>query len=793
MKSIYICFFILILGSWKVCSQIKLYPPNAKLGIYTDFKRNTRPSDSHTYHLVFDTTGRIIKTFEKINDCEVPGMPSALKKGDFVVLTVLYKNTGSYMLLQHKTFSKKINENTLYKTLTEEEPLFQYAFCNQEAFDTFMKDPIPKAYDKNNNYNREYSFSVSAKPAFPDECKDKSKQKKKMIERTYFEYDSKGDNQSYFEKWEIKEDIELLEFKLKKNQAENQLIAQILKDTSGQFWDWSNYTPIINEIKAEYDQYANSIFELLRKDSLNAVKCCDGTPQLKANEEIIKKLDFLCNKHHTTIENLLCQIIGNNQDWIKKWLWFTGGEVRLNPFPFGDPTELVAKIEQKLLELNKQNTLLISFAQGGFAELGPNAWENVKQKQAEIINQTAFWEKKSAEAKQLKTDYERFLTNLRQSELTLYRGVLYGSNPKEIAWMNHYDAETKFSEMNIKNTLPLRVADRDEVIGLVHNLKAEQKLNLLATEAKDELQTQTTIALSPFFEALSSSLKGTADINKLLAFSAPLFGNFMRIKSFAPEASQAVAEDNKQKQEDCPSDYQKKIARFLEDYQKINWLAAQTHPILTLDPKPNNTPFYSTSAHFPEKELALTETKKVNYSLIPEGKDKPVIKATYRKYERVRFWPTAGIAYIPEPRTATLFDNSTGQFRTDTEIDQFETFIGVKWYFGKTNIAYDRKTAKATNLKSWSYGIKRGNNVLNRLFLMGALGVGHKFLKNYLLGLGIDVIPGVSLQGGYNFLLQKEYELEDGKIKNEYEKPRGYVYYGVSLDLNLVTKLISLF
>jgi hypothetical protein len=790
MRSIYICFLILVFSPFRGYGQVKLYPPNTKIGIYTDFKQNTYPRHSHTYHLLFDTTGRIIETFEMIGESKVLGMPSALKKGDYVIFKVLHQNTKSYMSFQYDKFSKKFNKNTTNGSLTKENPFFQYLFCDQKALDTFLAAPIPDVYDKNNNYNREYSFSVIAQPAYPDEYTSE----KKFINRTCFGYEPQEDPQSYFEQWEVTEDIELIEFKLKKKQTENQLIAQLLRDTSGKFWDWANYIPIINEIKTEYDQYGSSILELLRKDSLSAVKCCGGTSLTKENEEIKNKLDFLCNKHHATVENLLCQIVGTNQGWIQKWLWFTGGEIRLNPFPFGDPAELIAKIEQKLLELNKQNTLLISFAQGGLAGLGPDTWGNVKQKQAEIISQTAFWEKKSAEAKQLKTDYEKFLTNLRQSELTLYRGVLYGSNPKEIAWMNHYDAENKFSERNIKNTLPLRVADRDEVIGLVHNLKAGQKLNLLVTEAKDELQTQTAIALNPFFEAFSSSLKGSADINKLGTSLVFGLGNFMRGRDFvASETSQVLAEGIKQEKEDCPSDYQGKIARFLEDYQKINWLAAQTHPILTIDLKPNNTPFYSTSAHFPEKELALTETKKVNYSLTPEGKDKPVIKATYRKYERIRFWPTAGIAYIPEPRSATLFDNSTGQFRTDTDIDQFEAFVGVKCYFGQTNIAYDCKTAKATNLKSWSYGLKRGNNILNRFFMMGALGVRHKFLKNYLLGLGIDVIPGVSLQGGYNFLLQKEYELENGKIKNEYEKPRGYCYYGVSLDLNLVTKLISLF
>lgn len=246
-------------------------------------------------------------------------------------------------------------------------------------------------------------------------------------------------------------------------------------------------------------------------------------------------------------------------------------------------------------------------------------------------------------------------------------------------------------------------------------------------------------------------------------------------------------------------DYEGLLIEYVDSQAKLAWLLNQTKPLLSITLKPDKTPAYQTFVEFPEQKLELTSAKQVTYKVFMNGDKEPTVTRTYKNYVRVRWWPTLGIAYVPGNRSGSLFDEATGQFKSGNEFDNFEALVGVKYYPYQTNPARDLTTRRLIYNKfgqptsTSRPNLDRGNAFRNTLFLTGGLGIRHQFLRNYYLGLGGDITPGLSLQAGANFIFQKRYELENGKIKNEYERPRTFFYVGLSIDAGIVTNLIGIF
>lgn len=245
---------------------------------------------------------------------------------------------------------------------------------------------------------------------------------------------------------------------------------------------------------------------------------------------------------------------------------------------------------------------------------------------------------------------------------------------------------------------------------------------------------------------------------------------------------------------DCDKEYDD----FVKSDQLIEWLMAQTDP-----PLADMAAAYSAFDRSDPPPMLRTEnvlaqeaegSNTISYEIFEAGKEKTVASGSYKTYHTVRFWPSVSINYVLDSREVNLFDPATGQFRTDTGIDNFEAVAGVKLYFGKTNLTRTHSRSKfIRNHLGQAYNRSRGNDLSGKMFATLGLGVSHKFLKNYVVGMGFDIVPGLSVQAGGNVFFKKAYKINNGQVQREYDAPDLRFFFGLAIDPNVVTKLISIF
>ena len=249
------------------------------------------------------------------------------------------------------------------------------------------------------------------------------------------------------------------------------------------------------------------------------------------------------------------------------------------------------------------------------------------------------------------------------------------------------------------------------------------------------------------------------------------------------------------------SDVTNCLTEFHKTEALVNWLRAQTEPpIGDLVDAFTNFKVDKTTPTFRSEDLLTGDSQdakgntKIQYDILEEGKKKPVAKGEFTKYETVRWWPFVSLNYVFGSRAVAIYNDSTGNFKTNTDIDNFEIFAGAKWYLFRSNLT--RTHARTKFIRQTlgdEYNRERGNRWRSQTYLFASLGVTHKFLRNYGFGAGWDLSPGFSIQGGANVFFRKQYELVNGKIKSELDIPDVRWFIGLAIDPNVVTKLIRLF
>lgn len=558
------------------------------------------------------------------------------------------------------------------------------------------------------------------------------------------------------------------------------------------------------------------------------------------------------------IESAYDDALYDNKDWIAAWLWYTGGNIQLNPFEVTNDTSLVlSRIDEEIQELEDEQKLSnIMLAHD------ENMLDAVNARNVRISNTISDLRLRREAASRLAKKLKAWKDIVQQKNKLLYSGVWHTSSEDTIHWIHHYDAGNGFKYLTHKDSLPSMVATLDQVVTEIHNVKDGQKVNMTSSlsEFQPKSEIQTTLEE---IEKLSKGANAAAGllskgIGTLVLDSDKVMSPDKNKVMDAGQKQEIQSSKNKAgKKFDCPAyvrawlsilsfddpdkvdllgslidlcadqtindhlielvysdrlefvsrlhqnfdikaitDYRKVISELGETVFKLDWLFKQTTPILQIDLKDDQTPEFRTVAEFPEKKLDITSSKTVTYKLfLDDGKEAEVTKE-YPKYKQTRVLPTVGLAYVPKDRTAAIFNETTGQFESGRRFDNIEALVGVKVYVSKhkPNPVRHTPTRKIiVNHLNWRANSKRGNAFVNTLFLTGGLGLRHQFLRNYYLGTGLDLFPGVNAHIGGNFILQKRYQLVNGKILNEQEVPKTFLYFSISLDPGIVASLTNIF
>ena len=632
---------------------------------------------------------------------------------------------------------------------------------------------------------------------------------------------------------------------IKRPLYDHEIIVEHLKKTKQLYKHWNPTAPVFTELSRNFKRLSYSI------DSLLTI---DASRNLAANQPF--NIDVLIHllqlsPYTGVVDENFKNVINDNREWIKSWLWYTGGDLRLNPFPYYNTTPfLKTTYAQKKLVEERIALLKTSVGSGVFSNFSDN--------EQTLTRLTALLSTINDQLTALKKDSTssaNWLVQTQKKSSVLYEGEVPVSNQEKMNWLVHYkyskeNEKHKVEQLTKKENLPASVAESDQMAAVIHNVPGGTNIDIKANETPIEnLTTATEAALEPFATNFLASLQGIENINKVisslgLVFGATVLGNnssslptpqFNKTDNYSAEFLGSVglanideftkfledikAELNSKKITNIKSfddyirplnassilfreyldiisiidNYDNWLQNYRKSKQKFEWLAAQSVPLLEIkDFKDDLVPAYRMVVKYPEDSLLLKKSKEVKYTL-HIGKEQ-VCKTSYKKHELIRFWPTVGGGYIPAVRSYYTYDAAKGAPKEEF-ISHLEAIVGVKYYPFKTNIlstCEERKLIKTQG--DWKYNRRRGNHIpLNRLFVFGGLGVTKSIFKNYCLGIGYDIIPGVSLQGGLNFIAQKSYDFDKGKIKREYEHFNRNCYWGISVDLGIITKLIPIF
>jgi hypothetical protein len=239
---------------------------------------------------------------------------------------------------------------------------------------------------------------------------------------------------------------------------------------------------------------------------------------------------------------------------------------------------------------------------------------------------------------------------------------------------------------------------------------------------------------------------------------------------------------------------QSAIENYRYSIKLLNWLNEETMQMLvlpTIKSEDDKKPAYRTVTYMPEAKLEDISNTKISYTVW--NNKKSVYSRTIQKYKLSRLLPTFGLMYIFQPRESYTYDEAKKEFTAVKELDQFDAMAGIKWYpFKGISVGSSRKDKKVSKLEPCKrYAYKRGNSILNHSYISLGLSVRQKVFKNYFVGIGTDIVPGVGIQGGVNLYTVKTYTIENNKIKDEAERFQPKAYVGISLDLSLASDLVK--
>lgn len=223
---------------------------------------------------------------------------------------------------------------------------------------------------------------------------------------------------------------------------------------------------------------------------------------------------------------------------------------------------------------------------------------------------------------------------------------------------------------------------------------------------------------------------------------------------------------------------------FIRQYAKVKWLLDQSVPadlpeLKTYGPKYRSEVFEASE----KKEQSYV----VKYTFTSTKKDeaKPIAKNTfkYTVYKKQYIQFTAGIMYLPNNNNNERIQSEykNGSFSSKS-LKPYDVVAGVKIYPFGLNV---RRWFPVVNTAKGNRKIlfKRGDLLINRVSLFAGLSVSQEQLKNYFVGGGFEIVPGLGLNVGANFYTTKTYKFDNGvmtKEKEVFKKPSYYV--GLTLD-----------
>jgi len=457
--------------------------------------------------------------------------------------------------------------------------------------------------------------------------------------------------------------------------------------------------------------------------------------------------------------------------WLKRWLWFSGGEFKLYYFNFTSPDLL--KHTTKYLSLNEfdsQEKRELQELQDKIQSLKnclTCTYESLDTLQKLQVKEAELRKKIPASLKAYIDKNQNAFNSFSQITTVLHSFKLPANGRKD--HIIHHNAQEEYElATNKKVILP---DDRTVYFGIYNAKKQEDdKLEFVQTKAefKDngrfvqemtesfkELTDAATL-LSPFYPKLDKFLDATIGNHKVFERKTTIekssFINFLfeKVDSNKIDTCEDVRQELKKKYWRWQL-----LKKMLEEYQQM------PTPALIEATKNEQPKYFTYVRKASEWEPAYTN----KYIVKQDGKEKLANK--YSIGRQRYFGIGAGLLFNQKTARQVSVDTAGNSFKITNRDEQAKFVIGLKFYPAKSFAADDGLWPR--------YFLKR-LSVFTGFELT-------KPLENLYGGIGYDIVPGLHITGGVHYYRRDVFTVQNNQVleKSSYYKASG-LYTGVTLD-----------
>ncbi|MCP9753891.1 hypothetical protein EGI26_01785 [Lacihabitans sp. CCS-44] len=564
------------------------------------------------------------------------------------------------------------------------------------------------------------------------------------------------------------------------------------------FQNWDKFKPQIQTLVNSFNLKAKVIDSLItkfdydvkiRKDSLYPWELMYNLLTL---EDTRKELDSAITK----------LVIEPNKEILKASLLLSGSNPSFNPLglPEKNLSSSISNSKSTIEKLEKQ----IKDRQTANVKTHPPIDSDNLKKLEELYVSLDIEKKKLTGLEGQLTSFNSFKTSLKNNGTILNEIKFFISDSSEINWMRHYSDNNDIEIKNSEKLIPSLISDIDQISPTVHNIPKGTKVFSTETVKGYEIKTPFAEVVDGIIDQVldtSLSNKKFSGLGNILAKEmVPCDKNTnnsnLKTGKDLKKLCQNIWNSKKNDSLDSLGILRNEVSNFKNTSKLKEWHESIKIPVTLELPKTFSMDTLMRSEWIkPKSANGKKGANEISYSIkTNNGKTTDTLELSkkYKTYDLKRSWPFAGIAYVPSPRNTSVFDAATNTFVSNPNPEQLDILVGVKYYpFKGFNQTRTPKSKKQTDY-GFPYKYLRGNAFINSVSVSGSLSVRYKFLRNYFLGVGFDIIPGLNLQVGGNMYFQNRYELENGKLVKASERPllnRGY--FALTTDVSILGKLVK--
>lgn len=343
------------------------------------------------------------------------------------------------------------------------------------------------------------------------------------------------------------------------------------------------------------------------------------------------------------------------------------------------------------------------------------------------------------------------------------------------------DLNFYYSGNEKKELVSMRFHDYDDKLNLQDNA---QKNNVTWYDNNEKIKNITYNIPEPIIIKYSETPRDTDFTTNILTdkIKSPLEdlakainnADYNGIANSFPFANENGSDSKKE----CPEIFPI-FNKFMAFYSLVDWFTSLNKII---EPKASIKLYHS---QVDESKHDNTKSRVIDYSLAALNNDSSntTLKKnnfTYyfikKKYVDISTMVAFNLTNKNNPREVTSYNEDNQKFKTTT-YKPVDVAAGIKIYpFGINPKIWWPK------VKNFKVLLRRGESCLNRVSIFVGLGLNQQQLKNYFIGAGYEIVPGLGVNVGLNGYLDKKFKLENGEVISDKYVFKPSTYLGITVD-----------